>query len=162
MGTPRVTSGTKSTATATPMKSNTLDLTGSYVSILSSNPPDPIQTSTALVDNESSTRTQSNQNQDLRSASSVWKHAMELAGAGQTEEAAKFFRIHEAMSLAKKSNETTIETSKPTNATNTQEEESTSLVQTKEVFSEGGITFIPGAVTTHMDIGFTPYFDKKL
>lgn len=30
------------------------------------------------------------------------------------------------------------------------------------VVTEGGLRFIPGAITSHTDIGFPPYFDKTL
>lgn len=161
-GIPKVISGTRNTTTPNPMRSNALDLTGSYMSILSSNPPEPSQRSIATVGDEPSASIQVNQSPDLQSPTAVWKHAMDLAGAGQTDEAARYFRIHEAMSLARRSNEVTTVTSKSAIVKNTHKLDPPSSCQTNEVFSEGGIKFIPGAVTTHMDIGFTPYFDKNL
>lgn len=32
----------------------------------------------------------------------------------------------------------------------------------QSIFVEGGLSFIAGAMTSHMDIGFTPFFDQNL
>lgn len=159
-GNPRVLATPKTSSTVPVAKSKTLDLTGTYVSILSSNPTDQAQRS--IINESAQLVAQDPTDLDLQNSSSVWKHAMDLAGAGRTEEAAKFFRIHEALSLARKANDSVAEQSGATTGEIEVQSSQTTLAQSDEIFSEGGITFIPGAVTTHMDIGFTPYFNKNL
>lgn len=38
----------------------------------------------------------------------------------------------------------------------------TQLTTSTNTIIEGGLAFIPGAITSHADIGFTPYFDRNL
>lgn len=88
-GNPRVLATPKTSSTVPVAKSKTLDLTGTYVSILSSNPTDQAQRS--IINESAQLVAQDPTDLDLQNSSLVWKHAMDLAGAGRTEEAAKFF-----------------------------------------------------------------------
>lgn len=141
--------------------SRTLDIPSSYVSILSSNTPATTQRPVSALAIDSPSPLAQGEVIDINNPATVWKHAMDLAGDGQSEEAGKFFKIHEALSLAKKARENGSSTSLATKSTVSRMNHST-IDQTGETFSEGGLSFIPGAVTSHMDIGFTPYFDKNL
>lgn len=89
------------------MKTKELDLPGSYVSVLSSAPPDTTQRTSIVIGDDPSAVSTSRREIDVNNSSDVWSYAMELAGTGQIDEASKFFKIHEALSLAKKSKEAT-------------------------------------------------------
>lgn len=145
-----------STQTNTP-----LDLTSSYISILSNNPGGTINRSTDGAGRDPPPALE-NQDVDLTNSSAVWNHAMMLATSGKAEDTAGFFRIHEKLSLAQSSNSNQLTPNHTANVSQRVTPTSTTVSHIGEAFSEGGITFIPGAVTSHMDIGFTPYFDKNL
>lgn len=153
--TPSTKSG-KTLAIAPLSKATTMNIAGSYASLLSNNPAPPNQISS----NDSNILEPSEI--DLTDQSSVWKHAMSLATSGKASEAAHFFKIHEELAVSKrKTVEMTSQT--PTMiSTLTSVSNNNQLGKIGDAFSEGGITFIPGAITSHMDIGFTPYFDKNL
>lgn len=160
--TPRAITNTKTPSTLPTARSKTIDLRSSYVSLLSSNPLDTDNHQSNPLSEDMSSHQQSILQVDLQNSASVWKHAMDLAGAGKTVEAAKFFRVHKALSLSKKSVESSGQMKKSVVINEESETEASPVGKEGESFSEGGITFIPGAVTSHMDIGFTPYFNKNL
>lgn len=143
-------------------KSSNLELPKSYVSVLSSTPPASIQQPSIMINDDSSSTTLARGEINLDNPSAVWTHAMDLAGNGQVEEATKFFRIHETLSLAKKATMNAPSTAPSIGANISKDISLSNETQAAVVFSEGGLSFIPGAVTSHMDIGFTPYFDKNL
>lgn len=154
-GRPTPAKTSKSIAIAPLSKSTVSNVTGSYVSLLSSNPE-------ATTNQSNKEKTDLDEHDiDLEDPLAVWNHAMSLATNGKAKQAAEFFKIHEDLSVSKKmANEVVIH--KPTPIiTPPQLLNENKSSQVGEAFSEGGITFIPGAVTSHMDIGFTPYFDKN-
>lgn len=160
--TPKSTTVSKTTSLTQPVKSKTLGLPSSYVSILSSNPPKDSSSLTVEITEQNSSQSQITREIDINNPSMVWSHAIKLAGAGRVEEASKFFQIHESLSLAKKEKERTSVVTRITTKEETQESSQSTHLQSEKTFSKGGLTFIPGAVTSHMDIGFTLYFDKNL
>lgn len=75
----------------------------------------------------------------------VWNHAVSLAGKGLIDEASKFFKIH-----AKLTKDPVLST--PSTSTKRQIGQITNTPQaTKQtnIVSEGGLKFIPGAITSH-------------
>lgn len=95
---------------------------------------------------------------DFSNPITVWQHAISLAANGAIDEASKFFKIHAELTSQTQSTTITSSSKRPvTTAVSDDTEESTSNIVT-----EGGLKFIPGAVTSHTDIGFTPYFDRNL
>lgn len=142
--------------------SRMIDVPSSYVSILSSAPPVATHRSAVTSTNDPPSTSTQRDIVDVENPSAVWNHAMHLAGTGNSEEAAKFFRVHEALSLAMKTKRHGSSTVKTIEQPGPREVDSASSGQADETFSEGGLSFIPGAVTSHMDIGFTPFFDKNL
>lgn len=145
-----------------PAKSKGLELPGSYVLVLSGIP--------TVAEHGLSVETVANLppqsylegDVDVDDPSAVWNHAMGLAAEGKADRAAKFFRIHKSLSLAKRSKGQGTDTARTTEANRSKSSEVFPRNNEDNTFSEGGLSFIPGAVTSHMDIGFTPYFDKNL
>lgn len=162
VGTPRQSIDPKTPSMAPPTRTKTLDVASSYIPILSSRPADNSQRTTMILEDGPSSHQPITIEIDLQDSAEVWKHAMLLAGSGKSEEAAKFFKIHETLSLAKKSKESNAATTTNTIIAKFPSADHSSRENGDNIFSEGGISFIPGAVTSHMDIGFTPYFDKNL
>lgn len=138
------------------------NLTGAYVSLLSGNPASQSHRISIEPTETPSTQTTDSREIDLTNSSDVWNHAMSLATSGQAGEAAKFFKLHENLSLSKKNNSETSTQSSTNTTVHPLPVISKGSSIIGEAFSEGGITFIPGAITSHMDIGFTPYFDRNL
>lgn len=162
-GTSRSSNTPRRQSLAQQSKSKGLELSGSYVSLLLNTPLNKNQGQSVPSLEDSTSPNDIRREIDVTDSSVVWSHAMELAGAGRSEEAAKFFRIHESLSLAKKSTDRPTPVLMERNDSSISKENHLSVTsRNDESFSEGGLTFIPGAVTSHMDIGFTPYFDKNL
>lgn len=92
---------------------------------------------------------------NLSNPDEVWKHALSLATEGNVTEASRYFGLHAALT-ANKTEASAIEIS-PTPVP-----KPTSNPTHGAMITEGGLSFIPGAITSHTDIGFTPYFDKNL
>ncbi|EGG04688.1 uncharacterized protein MELLADRAFT_108265 [Melampsora larici-populina 98AG31] len=101
---------------------------------------------------------------DLNDGKAVWNKALELASIGDIDGASSYFKLHAQLTSKKKSKE------EPTPSRESNEKKSNKPVETSssmtkedaEIVEEGGLSFIPGAITTHTDIGFTPYFDRNL
>ncbi|EGF97255.1 uncharacterized protein MELLADRAFT_114479 [Melampsora larici-populina 98AG31] len=129
-----------------------------YISILSGKPSnalnnhDQVTRKSTSVECEASKSIDLVDEVDLNDSGSVWKHALSLAAEGSIEEATTYFKIH--ATLSSKSNK---------KIKDLEDHPSSTLSESNaEVVTEGGITFIPGAITSHTDIGFTPYFDRNL
>ncbi|EGG02291.1 uncharacterized protein MELLADRAFT_110281 [Melampsora larici-populina 98AG31] len=129
-----------------------------YISILSGKPSnalnnhDQVTRKSTSVECEASKSIDLVDEVDLNDSGSVWKHALSLAAEGSIEEATMYFKIHATLSC--KSNK---------KIKDLEDHPSSTLSESNaEVVTEGGITFIPGAITSHTDIGFTPYFDRNL
>lgn len=90
--------------------------------------------------------------------SAVWKHAIDCAARGMIDEASDLFKHHAALINKSTSKDTTLLKRKQVETANGNECDITH----SKVVTEGGLKFIPGAITSHTDIGFTPYFDKNL
>lgn len=147
---------TKSSTIIPISRSTSLNVAGSYVSLLSNNPGMTVERP------EDDLEINQHQSVNRNDQSAVWNHAMALATSGNATEAAKFFKIHEDLAVSKKRGVETINTEPPRITTVIPLSDTATSKAIGEAFSEGGITFIPGAITSHMDIGFTPYFDKNL
>lgn len=123
-----------------------------YISLLSRVPAE--DTNKGVI----STSTEDTQPYDQNDPVSVWKYAIGLASKGDIEGASSLFKRHADL-LAKASpaaNSTRVDRTEKDRTENNRTE------SRNNVIIEGGLKFIPGAITSHADIGFTPYFDKNL
>ncbi|EGG03079.1 uncharacterized protein MELLADRAFT_65811 [Melampsora larici-populina 98AG31] len=129
-----------------------------YISILSGKPSNVTNTREIVTqkskagEEETPTSVDLTEEVDLNDMNSVWQHALSLAAKGSIDEATMYFKIHATLSSnsAKK-------------VTEVDDHQKRTLPYTDaEVVTEGGLIFIPGAITSHTNIGFTPYFDRNL
>lgn len=90
---------------------------------------------------------------DMTDERAVWERALSLASTGNIDEASRYFQVHAQLKAKGKA---MVRHSTLNDTTDIQQD------QPPNVLNEGGLSFIPGAITSHMDIGFTPYFDKNL
>lgn len=104
---------------------------------------------------------------DLNDDKAVWNKALSPAAIGSIDEASMYFQMHaQLIAKSKKktaeldniSSETLVTKKRPIQIDLLEPSDDDRL----SIFTEGGISFITGAVTSHMDIGFTPYFDRNL
>ncbi|KAH9813109.1 hypothetical protein DFH28DRAFT_930295 [Melampsora americana] len=174
-GSPKKSTTRASTNTRSPTKASTLDKTGhggssatsQYLSVLSSVP---------LV-NQASPNPASNQKAtdassmiDLNDKKAVWEMAMSLAVAGKESEAAMYFKIHERISLTSEPPSTAVVPAKrrpdgltPTSSSSSTEPKSLDgITLPAGAVIEGGIVFIPGAITEHTDTGLPAFFQKNI
>lgn len=123
-----------------------------YVSLLTSTPVEKSRDLTVTSRDQVSSDQPSSARDDievnLEDPKEVWDHALSLASQGKIDESTVYFRIHAQMT--KKGSTITRATSDHT------------AMKTSNVITEGGLSFIPGAITSHSDIGFTPFFDRNL
>lgn len=87
----------------------------------------------------------------------MWKQAVECAAQGLIDDASNLFKQH-----AKLVSSSTTEMTQTSANKRTSPIEDGSNQTHDNVVTEGGLRFIPGAITSHTDIGFPPYFDKNL
>ncbi|EGF98615.1 uncharacterized protein MELLADRAFT_69189 [Melampsora larici-populina 98AG31] len=179
---PRKTITSATTQTTNQSKSNTADKRGNkdpsldqgYLSLLSNNPADQIlgkDTQPSLNWPSSGKETSADATQqhkqtlpdiDLSDEKAVWKRALELASTGRIDEATMYFRLHtQLQSQTEKSPSATFPRRTPSQSTDTPAT-TKNLSTSAKVVVEGGLSFISGAITSHTDIGFTPYFDRNL
>ncbi|EGF99359.1 uncharacterized protein MELLADRAFT_112806 [Melampsora larici-populina 98AG31] len=125
-----------------------------YLSLLSNKPAEAVFEYTIAVENLTEI--------DLSDTSEVWKRAIDLASAGKVEEATMYFKLH--AQLQTRTEKTTNQS--PPNPTTTHSSYADAVSNRSQasttIVVEGGLSFIPGAITSHTDIGFTPYFDQNL
>lgn len=152
---------TSSPKTTTSTKRLTVPVTSepTYISLLSSTPT-PVNTQTEVTINSEEPQS-SNDSEieiDLNDPSAVWKKALNLAANEQVEEAAMYFKLHARLSstVHQTREKSTV------NPTDVDTSPASQVTKPSNVVTEGGLTFIPGAITSHTDVGFTPYFDKNL
>lgn len=130
-----------------------------YVSVLSSTPA-PVNTQNDVTEHREASPpvNEPESDTDLNDPVAVWKTALKLASKERVEEAAMYFKLHARLTSTNQSlRETSATVTPELNTTNTSQ-----ATKTPQLVTEGGLTFIPGAVTSHTDIGFTPYFDRNL
>lgn len=129
-----------------------------YVALLSSTPA-PVNNQTEANDNSDEIQP-SNKTEidfDLNNPGAVWKKALSLAANEQVEQASMYFKLHARLSApAQPARDVSVVVVPDPNPGLSQ------VTKTLQMVTEGGLTFIPGAITSHTDIGFTPYFDKNL
>lgn len=140
-----------------------------YVSLLTNRPSDsskesqPTQavdlTSEDIIEPDQMSLTKVTKVIDLEDPKEVWEHALTLASEGKVEESTVYFHIHAQM---KKTNKLVNNNNNELQIDKTTSQRDSSVSNPHNVITEGGLSFIPGAITSHTDIGFTPYFDRNL
>lgn len=101
---------------------------------------------------------------DLTDIAWVWKKAITLVSEGHLDEATMYFKLHAKLLLSESATamESQSDASTVKRSITNLETSPHPAASLDVVITEGGLSFIPGAITSHTDVGFTPYFDRNL